>query len=335
MTTKNSTTDAAIAEFQAKAETAITQLLGSDDWSAWIRWASRFHQYSFINQCLIFSQCPTASQVAGFNAWLKVGRAVRKGEKAIRIFAPMICTRRDENAEGERETFIRYRLVSVFDLAQTDGDPIPAHPGHGELTDDNPAVIAQYDTLKAALIAKGISVTDAPAHPTIGGRYHPGNRSITVNDTPNAAKRLRVLLHEAAHALADHDARTVEHDDAEVQAELAAHVAAAAIGFDTSAQSIAYVAGWALDPKRLKANAAAVAKLAKALIALFPTEAGEGDGREEQADRDGATRAHLERGDTMDLSRPDAPRVVETAEEIADRSVESVTFVSQPALFAA
>src|SRR5205807_6176220 len=88
-----------------------------------------FHDYSFGNLCLIVSQRPEATRVAGYQAWRKLGRQVRKGERGIRILAP--CRAKAREVESDEETrsafrVIGFRCVSVFDLSQTDGEPLPA-----------------------------------------------------------------------------------------------------------------------------------------------------------------------------------------------------------------
>lgn len=109
-------------------ERAARALLTSDGWRRWAETRASFHDYSACNCMLIATQCPEAKQVAGFKAWQQLGRQVRKGEHAIRIMAPMVVKRRDERDEEADETITLFRAVSVFDVSQTDGDPLPARP---------------------------------------------------------------------------------------------------------------------------------------------------------------------------------------------------------------
>src|SRR5688572_17012073 len=82
-------TDSLIADLQAKAETAVDDLMKSPDWSAWLTWSSHFWQYSFSNQMMIYCQDHNATQVNSFKRWQELGRCVRKGETSIRIWAPI------------------------------------------------------------------------------------------------------------------------------------------------------------------------------------------------------------------------------------------------------
>ena len=103
----------------------IGQLVSSEAWRAWLRVQARFHRYSFNNALLIQLQCPTATRIAGFGAWLKLGRHVRRGEQAIWILSPV--TRRADTKDGQEAARVvtAFRPVAVFDVAQTDGEPLP------------------------------------------------------------------------------------------------------------------------------------------------------------------------------------------------------------------
>ena len=104
----------------------IANLTSSKDWQHYLDFQSRFHRYSFGNVLLIAAQCHEATRVAGFNAWRKMNRFVRKGEKAIWILAPMVYKNADAE-DGESDRVIRgFKFVPVFDVAQTDGEELPS-----------------------------------------------------------------------------------------------------------------------------------------------------------------------------------------------------------------
>jgi hypothetical protein len=111
-----------------QVERAVRELLTSEGWRRWAETRATFHNYSMGNCMLIAMQKPDATQVAGFRAWQSLGRNVRKGERAIAIMAPMSVKERDARGDetGERLTF--FRAVSVFDISQTDGEPLPEVP---------------------------------------------------------------------------------------------------------------------------------------------------------------------------------------------------------------
>src|SRR2546425_3178774 len=86
---------------------------------------ARFHRYSLHNICLIVTQRPTASRVAGFHTWRTLGRFVRKGEKGIAILAPITARRQGEATDDDSKSVVGFRAAYVFDVEQTDGDPLP------------------------------------------------------------------------------------------------------------------------------------------------------------------------------------------------------------------
>jgi hypothetical protein len=120
--------DAKRSEQRALVEAACREMLSSDGWRRFAETRATFHRYSFGNCMLIAYQMPQATQVAGFKAWQALGRQVRKGERSIRILAPMSLKERDEqgNETDERRTF--FRAVPVFDVSQTDGEPLAEAP---------------------------------------------------------------------------------------------------------------------------------------------------------------------------------------------------------------
>src|SRR5438034_10369906 len=107
---------------------AVGRMADSETFAAWLRARAAFHDYSFANVCLIVSQRPDATRVAGYKTWQKLGRQVRKGEHGIRILAPcrVKVAEADQHAD-KRDAYrvVGFRCVSVFDVAQTEGEPLP------------------------------------------------------------------------------------------------------------------------------------------------------------------------------------------------------------------
>ena len=100
----------------------------SDQLTALLKTMARFHKYSWHNVCLISTQRPTATRVAGFQTWRTMGRFVRKGEKGIAIMAPIVGRREAESDGDNARTVVGFRAAYVFDVEQTDGEPL-AEPG--------------------------------------------------------------------------------------------------------------------------------------------------------------------------------------------------------------
>lgn len=233
-------------EQREKLEAAVRELMTSEGWIRWLNTRSLFHNYSFNNTLLIAMQRPTATRVAGFKAWQKLGRQVRKGEKSIKIFAPMTVIVRDANEEPRlddngqpiRRTF--FKLVSVFDIEQTDGEALPEIP---MVSIDGDDFADRLPALEAFASSMGISVAYEELHGRAGGYFDPSKQAIVVESTKSANGKVRVLVHELAHALGvgyDNFTRA----DAEVIVESVTHIVCSGIGFDTSGESFAYIASW-------------------------------------------------------------------------------------------
>ena len=130
----------------------------------------RFHKYSWHNVALIATQCPTATRVAGFHTWRTMGRFVRKGEKGIAILAPIVGRRNADADQDDSKRVLGFRAAYVFDVAQTDGEPLP------EVAEAAGDPGSQTAALRAAIVASGIAVEssdDLDGARTGGYLHHP------------------------------------------------------------------------------------------------------------------------------------------------------------------
>lgn len=261
----------------------VETLRESEAWSQFLRFAQTFHRYSLGNLLLILAQQPTATYVAGYRTWQKLGRQVRKGERGIRIFGGRDVTETIEDERTGEETEQRRTLffpVSVFDLSQTDPTDVEASDRDAltqHLTGEDPAGI--YDAVTDYLTAKGWSVTRELIPGTANGYTAlDGSRRVVVHESLSPAQSAKTALHEAAHVIlhAEEDpAEYVQHRGIkETEAESVAYIVAGILGLDTSAYSIGYVAGWSrCDAQTIKDTAARVLRTAHTLAdALTTTE---------------------------------------------------------------
>jgi antirestriction protein ArdC len=260
------------AEARQQVERATRALLSSDGWRRWAETRATFRRYSWGNCALIAMQRPEATQVAGFKAWQQLGRQVRRGEHAIRIMAPMSVKERDESGEETGERVMFFRAVPVFDIAQTEGEPLPEPPCE-PITGDSHA--AYIEPLEAHAQALGYSVASENLDHA-GGYCDPQRKRIVVAERIDSANaRVRVLVHELAHA---HGVgyRDYGREDAEVIVETAAVIVCGALGLDTSGESIPYIASWgeASDLEAIGKHAATVDEIATALEAACGLKGG-------------------------------------------------------------
>lgn len=224
--------------------------------------AVRFRRYSFRNTLPILSQCPHATHVEGFREWIKRGRAVRKGERALWILAPM--TRRasateaaaDSNqaapaAEGSEERRVFFAPVKVFDISQTyrlDGEP-DAEPISRSPKLDGEAPALMWPSLAAYVKAEGYALEHGDTAPAEGWT-DPTTRTVRISDALSNAHGAQVLAHEAAHIACGHlETSAAEYRQhrgrMETEAESVAYIVCRAFGLDAAAVSVPYVAGWA------------------------------------------------------------------------------------------
>jgi antirestriction protein ArdC len=219
----------------------IRELGTSSAWLDWLRVQSRFWHYSANNTLLIAMQCPGATHVAGFRAWLGMGRCVRKGEHGLAILAPIVRRRQaaDDGQDDER-IVAGFRLTHVFDISQTDGDELPTVPCH-RLTGEAPdTVIAALET---AITGRGFTVTLAALGETANGVTNFARRSVAINDAVAPAQRCKTLAHELAHILL-HEHTDQTRERVELEAEAVAWVVCDQVGIDATDYSMGYVATW-------------------------------------------------------------------------------------------
>ena len=258
-----------LKEITDRLEQGILEVFESERYKEYLRVMSKFHHYSFNNTMLIALQKPDASLIAGFSAWKNThGRTVKKGEKGIRIIAPapfkvkqemekldpktnMPLVGADGNAITEEKeiTIPAYKVVSVFDVSQTEGKELPSI-GVDELTGD----VSQYEDFftalkKASPVPIALEHIEGSAH----GYYHLAEKRIAIDDNMSELQTLKTAIHEIAHAkLHDIDLNAPKEEKEnhpnqrtrEVEAESIAYTVCQHYGLDTSDYSFGYVAGW-------------------------------------------------------------------------------------------
>ena len=221
--------------------------------------ASRFHRYSLCNQALIQAACPTATYVAGYRTWQKLGYQVRKGERGIRILAPRPYTRTSD--DGEEEQRLSFAAVAVFDASQL--TETPALPSHRDsLPDDQQE---RYAAVLAAVQAEGIRVEERDDLGSAEG-YSAGG-IIALRRGLDSRNRTLILLHEWAHELLHKgEAKTLARERKEAQAEATAYVVSRHFGL-AHPFAADYLQSWrVLTPDDLERELDAVVRAAGHII---------------------------------------------------------------------
>jgi DNA primase len=271
-------TDELLGTLQQRVESLVT----GDEWKAALDFQARFHTYSFNNALLIALQRPDATFVGGVKSvWNKLGRHVRRGEKGIAILAPLTAKREDKETGEARYVFTgRYRTVYVFDVAQTEGEPLPATAILSPEELDGDAPEALFASLTAQARERGYVVEDADEDRlgrakgmTIPAKWSKDALSLVlVKRDASSLQRTKTLVHELAHvALHCNDEDPFDYrscrGQAEVEAESVAYIVCAALGLPTDDYSFPYVAGWAKgDMEVIKKTGQRVAKTARSIL---------------------------------------------------------------------
>ena len=277
-------------EITDRLETGTQELFESERYKAYLTTMSKFHSYSFNNTLLIAMQ--GGQLVAGYNKWRDdFHRNVKKGEKAIKILAPAPFKAKKEvqkldaqgrpvmGKDGKPVTEVQeiqvpaFKIVSVFDVSQTEGEPLPSI-GVEELTDS----VERYGEFFKALEQTSpvpIGFEDIPGGSH--GYYHLTEKRIAIQEGMSELQTLKTAIHEIAHSklhAIDPEAPAIEQADRpdsrtrEVQAESVAYAVCQHYGLDTSDYSFGYVAGWSSgkDLKELKASLETIRTTAHELI---------------------------------------------------------------------
>lgn len=250
----------------AQLERSVAAIQDSDTFRAYLTAQAKFHQYSFGNVLLILAQKPDAARVAGYRTWQSLGRQVKKGEKAIRIIAPAYAKKReqvDEAGEELERQVAFFRSASVFDISQTEGDPLPevAVP-----VLDSHAGAELYAKLETVALTEGLRVTIGHEsflrRPHMMGFYEPHSRAIYIKEEAQL-QQTKTLAHELGHHFAKHQ---VSGPASETEAEAISYVVLAHQGLDSGARSFPYIATWSTDPAVLKAALATIEHVSSAII---------------------------------------------------------------------
>ena len=330
-----------LKEITDRLEQGIAELFDSERYREYLKVMSKFHNYSFNNTLLIAMQKPDASLVAGFSAWKNnFGRNVMKGQKGIKIIAPSPFKIRQEvekidphtqkpiiGKDGkpvteEKEIKIpAYKVVSVFDVSQTEGKELP-DIAVDELTGD----VDRYKDFFAALektspVPIAFENIEGGSH----GYYHLEDKRIAINEGMSELQTLKTTIHEIAHAkLHDIDLNApkdeqqprVDRRTREVEAESVAYTVCQHYGLDTSDYSFGYVAGWSSgrELSELKSSLETIRSAAAEIINSIDenlVELQKAQDKEQTAGQEQPTRE--EKAAPPEQPQPEAPAKADTA----------------------
>lgn len=269
--------EAKLDELRQRMEQAVEELVSGEDWLRTVEFAARFRARSFANTILILLQHaeaheegrvpePFPTYVAGFKQWQELGRSVVKGQSGYMIWSPVkarFASRDPSNKDswrrlGYREQpkpgeIMRTKMVGVkpayvWDVSQTDGEPIPQQPHATLLQGDAPPGL--WDALAAQVDDHGFDLLNVPNDAVlngVNGATNFGTRTVSIRLDMDDAARVKTLAHELAHIVLDHGDRAADglhRGIGEIEAESVAAMVTTAYGMDTTGYSVPYVATW-------------------------------------------------------------------------------------------
>lgn len=275
-----------VKEITAQLEKGIADLFQSDNYKSYLQTMSKFTSYSVNNTLLIAMQRPDATTVAGYNTWKQLNRQVVKGAKAIKIIAPCpykkkidvttdtICTHgtgEDSSPADlpEEKILMGFKIANVFDVSQTEGEPLP------EIVHMLDGTVEGYaDFMVALQRVSPVPIRFEQIEGSANGYYHLVDKNIVIDEKISEIMHCKTGIHELAHALL-HDKDNGLQKDAlpdkqtkEVQAESVAYTVCSYYGIDTSDYSFGYIGGWSSNRnlKELKASLDTIQQTAQAII---------------------------------------------------------------------
>ncbi|SDW45939.1 protein of unknown function [Lachnospiraceae bacterium KHCPX20] len=251
-------------------EEGVKEFLTSEKYASYLRVMSAFHTYSFSNSLLIAMQKPEAQLVAGYKTWQsKFNRHVKHGAHAISIIAPCPITihKKVDDSENDYEEvkIIKYRAVNVFDVSDTEGEPLPKICN--ELT-------GQVDFLPK-ILEKVKEIAPVPiVFETItngsNGYYSFSKQKIAIKEGMSDLQTIKTVFHELAHSLlhSSEEGKKKDRQTKEVEAESVSYVVANCLGLDTSDYSFEYIGSWTTgrEVKELQDSMATIQKTAQMIL---------------------------------------------------------------------
>ena len=231
----------------------VQNIIDNGQYEKFLRFSKNFHNYSFNNVLLIFSQMPEATQVAGFAKWKSMGRNLKKGAKGIQIIYPikrsytkkklegqnsLLDNKQDDKEQVEKVEYLTYSYTYIYDISQTYGDSLPL--SDMTLNSNNKAEFLEF--LKSF---SPYPILEESLTGTTQGYWSKTEQHIVLKDTLSIDDKASVLLHELAHALYDDFDYKENRNLSETFVESVAFIVADYFDLDTSMCSFEYITSWA------------------------------------------------------------------------------------------
>ena len=289
--------DPKVKELFEKLNAKVETLMDTEEYKRYLKFATSFRQYSFLNTLAIFSQRPNASAVAGFNTWKGINRHVNKGERGIQILAPKLVMSPVKDASGNpvigengkpetRKQCVGFKGVFVFDVSQTSGEALPKLQIE-ELESDRGVKLNEY---LQSVVAKDVplvyaAIEDDPRLQHAYGYYSQKENKIVIGNHGAMDDQTNTLIHEYTHwylhrVYSDQGvldrSKIVPQNQREVEAESVAYMVASAFGLDTEKMSVGYISRYMTrDPQVLRTSMERIQRAANYIIGKIEQASGQ------------------------------------------------------------
>lgn len=255
------TLDAELVDLKQKLQDGIDAITSGEDWRRYLEFQARFPQYSFGNLMLALAQCPSATMLmprgeradGKHTGWYALGRTVVPGREEagkIWIWKPYSGKVDDPSRPEGYRTFTKFHQVPVYDVADTEGEPLPEGAPVTLLEGDDPAGLLKLTV--EFIEASGFTVEFVPSIPgsDANGDMNPTERRVRIcTGGRDPRQQAKTAVHEAAHVVLHSGGKgiSIPRSQKEVEAESVAFIVSLYLGVDTGDYSFGYVAGWAAD----------------------------------------------------------------------------------------
>jgi len=276
-----------LADLKETLANGVAAIKNSEDWKRYLRLAARFHTYSLNNVILVMIQCDARgmkppTRLASFKKWQEFKRNVSKGQKGLKIFAPIIVKVKPGDKEydptREKTRLAGFRVTVTFDYQQTEDEPLPERSEI--IYPDGEIPAGMWDSAVRYAASLGFSVSIGETGRADGFTDHISKRIVVSAKLKNVARETTTLIHEIGHAVlhapADYD-YAANRGEAETEAESVAFIVGTYFGIDTGTESFAYVGGWVPDAATLSKVGTRIMRTVREIIAAIEPDIVTGD----------------------------------------------------------
>jgi antirestriction protein ArdC len=267
-----------VKEAYKRLEDAFNGFAGQESWEEYLKFSSKFKGYSLNNTIMIYLQNPDARFIRGYKSWQKLDRQVKKGSRGIRIFAPLTYHKKKDEVDAEQTYLAGFRMISVFDLSQTEGDDDQLPVMLTGLRSSEDYTDMMHRIIEISPVPVELYDMGFAGH----GCYYTDKGMIRINSRSTSTQNLKTLFHELGHHYCRSLKEKYEYSREEFVVESAAYLICCMLGIDTGEYAIPYLKSWFDDFKGFQTMRKSIETITKRILEVVEDELREvSDEREE------------------------------------------------------